>query len=122
MKQVFLKFSHKAIRFAPEINSRRMGLRAGTFHSAAYRSDGEGSPEDAAALLLKVKQAASDEINTRNYQNVDQVQNLVSNVLENVPLDALRKYNEDKSSLESSVRDVAAEVEKIINDFLPTLK
>ncbi len=114
MKQKFLKFPQRAMRFAPRIESRRMGFKAGMdhFRTTAYRADGE---VDETALLEKVKAAARTEMETRGFQNADQVKSVVDTILANMPLDALRKYNDDKTILETSVRNIAGEVEKLNN-------
>jgi hypothetical protein len=114
MKQTFLKFPRKPMRFAPEMISRRMGLREGHFHNAAYRTDGEPDADaDAkAALLLQVRNAAKEEISKQGFQNAEQVTGVVNTVLQNIPLDALREYNTNKQSLEESIRNIAAKVDK----------
>jgi hypothetical protein len=113
MKQSFLKLPKQPTRFAPEFISRRMGMRSGHFHNAAYRTDGEGTPEETAALLEKVRTATREEIEKRNYASSDQVTNIVNKMMENMPLDALRNYGTDKNKLEESIRNIAGEVEKI---------
>jgi hypothetical protein len=118
MKKTFLKLPKQPVRFAPSTLGRRLGFRAGTdhFHSAAFRTDAEIAADEA-ALLEKVRnkaiEAAKTEIETRAYQNAEQVTSIVNTVLANMPLDALRKYNDDKTTLETNIRNIAAEVEKI---------
>lgn len=113
MKKAFLTFPQRAVSYAPKINSRRLGHQA--FRNIAYKSDGGGDDEDeeAAALLKKVKQAAKEEIETRGYQNADSVNNLIAEALKDLPKEQLRSYEQDKVKLETTLRLIAGEVEKI---------
>jgi hypothetical protein len=118
MKQTFLKFPRKPMRFAPEIISRRMGLREGHFHNAAYRTDGEKDDDDSdeakakKELLIQVRSAAKDEVAKLNFQNAEQVTSAVNNVIGVLPLEALRNYAQDKTGLEESIRNIAAKVDQ----------
>lgn len=67
------------------------------------------------ALLAKVKETAKSEIEQRGYQNKENVQSILDNTLNGLPLDALRKYDDDKEKLELSVRNIATELEKVRN-------
>ena len=67
------------------------------------------------ALLGKVKETAAKEIEARGYQNKDNVQALLDSTLQDLPLDALRKYTEDNEKLNLSIRNIAGELEKVKN-------
>jgi hypothetical protein len=114
MTKAYLKFPSAPKRFAPSVLGKRQGFNPGAqhFRSAAFRTDGE---VDEAALLQRVKDAAAEEMQKRNYQNADQVTGVVNNLLANVPLEALRAYSTDKQALETSIRNIASEVEKLNN-------
>jgi hypothetical protein len=63
------------------------------------------------ALLEKVKETAKTEIETRGYQNKDAVQALLNDALKDLPLEALRSY--DAQKVNDSIRNIAAELEKV---------
>lgn len=67
------------------------------------------------ALLGKVKDLAKSEIEARGYQNKDNVQALLDSALQDLPLDALRKYEADTEKLNLSIRNIAGELEKVKN-------
>lgn len=65
------------------------------------------------ALLVKMKDAAKQEIEARGYQNQTAVQAIVDKTLEGMPLLALRAYEADKTKTEDTLRNIAAELEKV---------
>ena len=63
------------------------------------------------ALLEKVKETAKTEIETRGYQNKEAVEALLSSALKDLPLEALRNY--DAQKVNDSIKNIAAELEKV---------
>ena len=63
------------------------------------------------ALLEKVKETAKNEIETRGYQNKEAVEALLSSALKDLPLEALRNY--DAQKVNDSIKNIAAELEKV---------
>lgn len=63
------------------------------------------------ALLEKVKETAKAEIETRGYQNKEAVEALLSSALKDLPLEALRNY--DAQKVNDSIKNIAAELEKV---------
>lgn len=76
------------------------------------------TPEEKAAhdaLLLQMKETAKSEIETRGYQNADAVNAIINKQLEGMNLDALRSYEADKTKMETTIRNLAAQQEKLQN-------
>lgn len=74
------------------------------------------TPEEKAqhdALITEIKTTAKNEIESRGFQNKEDVKSILDTMMANMPLDALRKYNDDKTQQETNIRNIAAEVEKI---------
>jgi uncharacterized protein YoxC len=115
MTKAFLKLPQRAVNYAPKIQSRRLGLRA--FRNVAYKSDGGegGNDEEVVQLLEKVKTTAKEEIEKRGYQNSEAVNNLINLALKGMPVEQLRTYDTDKTKIETTLRNIAGEVEKIKN-------
>lgn len=67
------------------------------------------------ALLSKVKETAKNEIETRGFQNAEAVNNLIGLALRDMPVDALRKYEDDKTKLTDQLKNIAGAVEKLQN-------
>lgn len=67
------------------------------------------------ALLLKVKEAAKNEIETRGLQDKTAVQALLDSALDGMPLEALRTYESDSEKLNLTIRNIATELEKVKN-------
>ena len=63
------------------------------------------------ALLEKVKETAKAEIETRGYQNKESVQALLDTALKGLPMEALRAFDGEK--LNTSIKNIAAELEKV---------
>ena len=63
------------------------------------------------ALLEKVKETAKTEIETRGYQNKESVQALLDTALKGLPMEALRAFDGEK--LNTSIKNIAAELEKV---------
>lgn len=95
-------------RYAPKLESRRMGVRS--FVTAAYKEDGD-TPE--AQLLTKIKSEVEDLIKTRGYANATEVTTAVNKQLEGLDIEALRTFN--AQNVETNIRNIAAEVEKLKN-------
>jgi hypothetical protein len=103
---------------APRITSRTLGLR--DFVNVAYKSDapeggsGDDDPEKK-ALLEKVQNTVKQEIEARKYADSPAVEAIVKRMIDGLPLDALKAYDADKQKLETSIRNVAGEIEKVKN-------
>lgn len=76
---------------------------------------GGGTPTAEALLLEKIQAKVKDEIETRKYQNKSEVEALVTAALKDLPLEALRKYEAPDESLNTTVKNIAAELEKVKN-------
>lgn len=103
---------------APRIQSRTLGLR--DFVNVAYKSDGkdgeDGEPDAAKkALLDEIQQRVKTEIEARKYQDATAVQSIVTRALEGLPLDVLKTYKEDSEKVNTTIRNIAGELEKIKN-------
>lgn len=68
-----------------------------------------------AELLTKIGEKVKTEIEQRNYQNEESVKKLVNASMEGLNLEALRKYDADAETLNTSVKNIAAELEKVKN-------
>lgn len=75
-------------------------------------SGGDLNPE-AEALLEKIRENVKKEIETRGYQNADAVQKLMDTALTGLNLDALRSFDAEKEKLETSIKNIAGELEKV---------
>lgn len=64
-------------------------------------------------LLAKMKTLVSDELNQRSYQKKDEVEAVMNRALENMPLEALRAYEADKTKTDATITKIAAELEKV---------
>lgn len=82
-----------------------------------YRDPGTGSPgganPEAEALLQKIKDNVKQEIETRGYQNAEAVQKIMDGALTGLNLDALRSFETEKEKLETSIKNIAGELEKV---------
>lgn len=65
------------------------------------------------ALLVKMKETAKNEIETRGYQNKEAVTQAINDSLKDMPLDALRTYEKDKNAMNETIKNLAAEQEKL---------
>lgn len=103
------KVQHR--HYAQAIQSRRLGMPH--FVTSAYKSDGgedgDEKPED---KLLKTIQERIAEV-TKDMPNKEAVQGLMTRALDGLDMEALKKYSEDKTKIETNVRSMAAELEKI---------
>jgi hypothetical protein len=84
-----------------------------------YRSpngDGGGGngAADQAALLTKIKENVKQELEARGFQNEENVKAVVNQLLNGLPLEALRAYDAEK--LQTTITGIAAELEKIKNN------
>lgn len=75
---------------------------------------GETEEQKKQALLTEIQAKVKTEIETRGYQNQDAVQAIINETLKDIKLDALRGF--DAASIATSVRNIAAEVEKVKNN------
>lgn len=67
------------------------------------------------ALIAKMKDAAKAEIETRGYQNKDNVQAIIDKAFDGMPIEALRAYEADAERTKSTLVNIAAELEKVKN-------
>ena len=65
------------------------------------------------ALLTQMKEAAKSEIETRGYQNADAVKASIDTHLTGLNLDALRAYEADKTKMETTLKNLASQAEKL---------
>lgn len=75
---------------------------------------GGETPEQ--ALINKIKQSVTDEMQARGYANPAAVTAIVEEKIKDLPLDALRAYLEDKKKLDLQVRNIAAQMKKITDN------
>jgi hypothetical protein len=118
MKQTLLKFGT-----LPKMQSRRFPGSA-RHGFAAYKSDGGGpddddddDDEDASTvkeekLLRLIEKRVRTSAKKSGYQNADQISGLITKAMEGLNVEALRKYADDKNALETSIRNLSAEVKK----------
>lgn len=99
---------------APRMNSRASGIH---FATTAYKTDGIPGDDDEArkALLTQIQTRVKEELDSRGYLNKEAVEGLATRMLEGLPLDALKKYEDNKTAIETSVRNISGELEKIKN-------
>ena len=104
-------------RYAPRMQSRTIGLR--DFINVAYRTDGgTGEPDpdpEKQALLDQIQARVKTEIESRGFQDSGAVETIFKRMIGGLPIEALATYSADKQKVETSVRNVAAELEKIKN-------
>lgn len=74
---------------------------------------GETDEQKKQALLTEIQNKVKTEIETRGYQNADSVKAAMNETLKGMNLDALRSYETDKAKMETTIRNLAAEQQKI---------
>lgn len=116
MKKTILSFSSQRPAYLPKIVSRRLGHR--NFASAAYKEDGDDTPEaQRAALLAQIGDKVKTEIQARGFKNETEINALITTALKDVNVEGLRNF--DGKAVETSVRNMAAQIEKIEKRVAP---
>lgn len=116
MTKAYLKIPKAPRRYAPEINSRRMGFKH--FITQNYKSDGDGGDDpEAVALLAKIGDKVKTEVEARGYKNEAEVNALINGALSGLNVVALRKFDEtfDPIAIRKTVENMATQLEKIKN-------
>jgi hypothetical protein len=85
--------------------------------AAGGQGGGNGlTPEqEQTALLEKIQLRVKTEIETRGYQDAASVTALMNTAMTGLPLEALRAYEADKTKTETTLRNIAGELEKVKN-------
>lgn len=81
--------------------------------TGAGAGGGETEEQKKQALLTEIQNKVKTEIETRGYQNAAAVTAAISESLKGMNLDALRSYDADKTKMETTIRNLAAEQEKL---------
>lgn len=108
--------SHGRNGRAPRMNGRSIGLRH--LVTTSYRTDGGGDDDEDPAkkqLLEAIQGRVKTEIETRGYQNAANVEAIFKRMMEGLNMDTLKAYDDDKEKLNTSIRNIAGELEKVKN-------
>lgn len=86
------------------------------FRTAGAGGEGGQTPEqEQAALLAKIQDKVKSEIETRGYQDKGSVEALMNQALNGLNLEALRKYDTEAERVNTTLRNIAGELEKVKN-------
>lgn len=98
--------------------ARMINAEAPFLEKRLFVEGGGGGSDAEAKLLEKIKSSTAEEITRRGYQSKTEVEALVNGALKDLPLEALRKYADDSTTLNTTIKNIAAEVEKVKNTRL----
>ena len=95
---------------APRMNSRAAGIH---FATTAYKSDAPEGDDERQKLLDLIQTRVKTEIDTRAYLNKEAVEGIATRMLEGLPVEALKKYSDNQTAIETSLRNISGELEKV---------
>jgi len=81
------------------------------FYDAGAGSGGGGAKTEQELLLEKIKGTVQGELQTRNFQTKEAVEQLIMKTMEGISLEALRTFDADKTK--ETVKNLAGEFEKL---------
>src|SRR6478752_309791 len=81
--------------------------------TGAGAGGGETEEQKKQALLTEIQNKVKTEIETRGYQNAAAVTAAMDEKLKGMNLDALRSYEADKAKFETTIKNLAAEQQKL---------